>query len=63
MNTEEKINQLLLNVFRDKELVENWLSSPNYMLKRIPKSMILNGEDEKLLVWLENTILKLRSKV
>jgi hypothetical protein len=63
MTTEEKVHQLLLSVFRDKELVENWLNSPNYLLGRVPNNMLLNDESDELLYWLEDTISELRSRI
>lgn len=63
MTKEDKINLLLLNVFQHPELVKNWLESPNYILKRIPKSMIENGEEDALIEWIEDTVQELRSRI
>lgn len=63
MTKEEKINLLLLNVFKNPELVRNWLESPNFILKRIPRNMIENGEEDALIEWIEDTVEELRSRI
>jgi hypothetical protein len=63
MTKEDRINLLLLNVFRHPELVKNWLESPNFLLKRIPRSMIENGQEDELIEWIEDTIEELRTRI